>query len=202
MPTLGPLAFTAFSSEPVPAGLPWPAPSNAASSDDVATFIDFTLGVSDEVSEDLRGVEAPFEVDLDATVNEVQIFIERSEVGSDVRDAVVRLVYLGAPIGDNKADATEWPPADAVATYTWTEQELADAGVTPAVVNDPTFGAQLRITSMSGTGPRGRVDAITASVTFTAAPGQGAVISNPLGPYTQERIADQRAYWGGRKDHK
>lgn len=185
MPTVGPVRAAVYESIAAPGALPWSAPTNAGASDDAWTFVDFTIAVVDEETEGLRATDVPFLLEPDDTVTGLEVAVERSEVGSDVRDLSVRLVYQGAAIGPEKAASGEWPAADAVATYTWSQSELAAAGVTPAVANDVTFGVQIAATSQSGTAPRAQVDDITFSLSFTA-----AMTSTPSGTKLRDRVRE------------
>jgi hypothetical protein len=153
-----------------PGDVAWLGPGAAGASDNVYASTQFTLAVSDEQTEALRATDFPLLVDPDATMTGVVVAIERSEVGSDVRDAYVQLVYQGAVIGESRAVffGDEWPAVDAVATYGASDDDW-NAGLTPFIVNDPTFGVQLIATSQSGAAPVARVDGITMAAHFVPA---------------------------------
>lgn len=166
MASQGPFYGTVFSSEG--AGLPWASPGNAGASDDARAGAGFTLGAIDEVTQALRVTGFPFMAEPDSEIDGVIVAIERSESGPDVLDSEVRLVYQGVAIGEDKPGGTEWPLVDAVATYGAAADDWSVA-LTPAIINDATFGVQLRATSSSGLGPLARVDGITITFHYTPA---------------------------------
>ena len=198
MPTIGPVRAATYASVATPGSLPWAAPDNAALLDGDYAFVDFTTVVVDETTEPLRATNVPFMLAPDAMSIGLDVAVVRSQVGNGVHDLSVRLVHGGAAIGPDKAAVGEWPTVDTVAVYSWDVAALAASGVTPAVVNHPTFGVQIVATEATGTGPRARVDDIAFTLTYVSA----AAIAAPsllrkLGRYTLDRIA--YAFRAGRR---
>ncbi|MGQ0721022.1 MAG: hypothetical protein ACT4PE_05540 [Candidatus Eiseniibacteriota bacterium] len=171
MPSQGPFYPLTWASVAVPgspSALAWTSPDGADLSDDSYAGCLFTAFVSDERSEYLRGVDVPFSMPLDAEIDGLTVAIERKELGSDVRDHELTLVYQGAAIGDDKAADGEWPASDTVATYGGTSDDW-NAGLTPLILASPLFGVQLRVRSTSGAAPQALVDGITLQAAYTPA---------------------------------
>lgn len=124
----------------------------------------------------LIGADLPPE---NATINGIKINVERSTdptFMTGVRDSVLSLVRAGTIEGISKAaTGTNWPvTTDATANYggtsdlwsgVWTVSDLINAG----------FGVALSVANFTGTGVAsagsGRVDQITAEITFTVPSG-------------------------------
>lgn len=145
----------------------WLNPGNVVSSNDARATS--SLSASKPASHLLKATGFGFNVPTSATITGVKVEVERSQgSATDVHDSVIQLTTGGALIGSNKADAaTLWPvgTAESYATY----GGLTDgwgAGLTPAQVNDPSFGVAIQAALTTSTSVA-RVDHVRVTVRYS-----------------------------------
>lgn len=84
-----------------------------------------------------------FNIPLNAIINSVNILMNRYcnssvSAGLGMFDSTIRLTYNNLPLGDNNPDSTAWPVSSS--SYITYSHGLWGAALTPAIINDPTFG--------------------------------------------------------------
>lgn len=97
-----------------------------------------------------------------ASVDHIRITVTYSNAG--VVDNSVRLFRAGAPVGTNKASATEWNTASYATVSYGGVADLWGTTWTVAQINAATFGVGLSATVTSGTAD---VDSIAVTVSYT-----------------------------------
>ncbi len=121
----------------------WSAPQQALFNDGLRAAVSSLL--PGERSQELRAVGFKLAVPANATITGVQLTLNRAaSVPQRLRDASVRLWLPGAPSAKELARPGFWPAADGTVTYGG-EGELWGEPLTPAVVNDPSFGASISV---------------------------------------------------------
>ncbi|MCX6223378.1 MAG: MBG domain-containing protein, partial [Bacteroidia bacterium] len=151
-------------------GTAWSNPTYVTASDNNRAIA--AIPASNSISNYLKASGYGFAIPSGATINGVQVAIERHEeysgTNARVHDNEVLLVS-GATISSNKATSTMWPgTTDATANYGSTSDNWGITW-TSGQINDASFGVQLSAinTSTSGTNHEARVDHITVTVTYT-----------------------------------
>lgn len=141
----------------------WNNPGNAAASDDNKAGCTL-VGVS--TTQLLKCTNFGFSVPSDATVDGIQVSVERIGTLTRVSDEKIQLVKGGSLQGDNKASATAWPTSDGTATYGGAADKW---GLTwsPSDVNASDFGVVVRAKSSNNATPG--VDHVQITVTYTPA---------------------------------
>jgi len=102
---------------------------------------------------------------------EVQILRRVDNVGvtyPDITDYSIRLIRVGALItGDDKADVAVWGTAESWAYY-GDDSDLWGATLTPAIVNDTTFGVAVSLDATGGiTSAIAYIDQLIITITYT-----------------------------------
>jgi hypothetical protein len=174
MASQGPLYPGTLTSNSGVGTLAWTSPSNAAS--DNATYASAETFLATETTHYLHATNFGFSIPGGATIDGMQIEIERAQqffTGSDVSDNVVSTLKGGVVGGDNKAneDAGSWPPTTlTVATY-GLSNSLWGRTWTPADINASDFGAVLSaiLTSDTVDPSQAYVDFIRIIVYYTDA---------------------------------
>lgn len=145
----------------------WSNPGNAAASDDTradaATFMDST--------EYLKATNFGFSIPSGATVDGIEVFIERRDINNPggSMDDRVRIVKGGTVGSTDKADgATEWPTTDGTATYGSSSDKWGETW-TRTDINATDFGMVLASTDGGGSGAP-EVDHISITVHYTLPP--------------------------------
>lgn len=146
----------------------WSTPGNITASDDSKA----TTASSNAQTNYLKATNFGFAIPTDATIDGIEVSIERVKVGSGETsscvDTVVSLVIEGTVSGSNLADTvTQWPTTDGVKTYGGASN-LWGLTPTPSQLNASTSGAVLSATTALLTAAR--VDAITMTVYYTPVP--------------------------------
>lgn len=115
----------------------WTNIGNVAASDDAKATCALTSGQTTKV---IQARNLGFAVPATATIVGILVEVERSASASPgIKDTLVSL-YISGFIGDEKEDVvTNWPTTDAYASY-GSSSDAWNAGLTPAIVNDPLFG--------------------------------------------------------------
>jgi hypothetical protein len=163
--------------------IPWSSPEQANANDGNYAQCAFTPLVIDQRSEQLRATGYDFsEMGDDDMPVAIEVTVDRRLVGDDVQDASVRLVLNGATIGDDRAILGEWPATDTEIVYGAVDDDWL-AGLTAAVVKDPTFGVQIVVASAGGGAPKAQVDSMLMSLYFLP-----ATLGSSLSSRVQEMV--------------
>lgn len=154
-------------------GQNWSNATNTQSSDDARATSNLTNGQKD--SANLRVTGLGFNIPSNATINGIEIVVERSaDTSSAIRTKSVQLLDAGTATGtayDGTA-GTFWPTTDATITY-GSSTELWGGSWTASKINNTNFGLHLsaqRDSSVSGGGISARVDNVTIKIYYTALP--------------------------------
>lgn len=149
----------------------WATVNNAKVSDN--TYATATMPLL-ALSHYLKGTNFGFAIPVGATIDGIQLDVERSIIagaGPPVRDNSVRIVKAGTFQGDEKAAGGDWPAGDTVISYGGAA-DLWGLTWTVANINASNFGAGLSAKALgSGVGfGIGRVDQLgQITVFFTPA---------------------------------
>ena len=116
----------------------------------------------------LNATKYGFNIPLTAIINGVQVTVGRSASStSSLKDNSVKLIVNGSSIGNNNADtSTSWPNSITAANY-GSSSDLWGVMLTPAIINDKTFGASLSIDNSNNTSKIASVDYMQITVTYT-----------------------------------
>lgn len=119
----------------------------------------------------LVGTDFDFAIPAGATINGIEVVIDRTSANAACRDSLVSLYLGGAVVGDNKADvAVQWPASLTEKTYggpadTWgvvlTANDVNDAGFGVAV------SCEKNVAAAGGPG----ADYLSVTVHYTEASG-------------------------------
>jgi hypothetical protein len=123
-----------------------------------------------------------FAIPVDATIAGLEVAVLRrvDNVGftyPDITDYSIRLIRLGAIItGDDKAGVAVWGTAESWAYY-GTGSDLWSATLTPAIVNDTTFGIAVSLDATGGiTSAIAYIDQLIITITYNAYIADGTII--------------------------
>lgn len=149
MGTLGPLAGGTFATDSSVGAVAWTAASNAQSSDN--SYATSVLLLS-QITNYLMTTNFGFNIPLDAIITGVTVSVERSTTTlNGTHDNSVKLVKATVISGNDKASATLWPTADAVATY-GSSSDLWGLSLTPSDINNSGFGVVISgVADLAGT---------------------------------------------------
>jgi hypothetical protein len=170
MASEGPLSGGTFSTSAIVGSKgSWDQPSRLGSSDDSRTENSFFDGYSDYVTATNFG----FAIPADATIDGIVVEWEKRDQGQSSLDHAVRIIKGGTIGSTDKANATDWPDADAYVSYganndlwgeTWSDSDINDSG----------FGAALA-GGRSGGGAVLNLDHVRITVYYTEGGGGGGV---------------------------
>jgi len=142
----------------------WLTPENVFLSDDSrATSQPGKAGISD----DLRVTDFPFGIPSGATIDGIEVLVERSvDISGPLQDSIVELWDGTAQVGDDKGSATTWPTTDTVRTYggatdTW------NAGLTRDQISSPGFGMAIAVAQGDDPNQDARIDHIQMRIYYT-----------------------------------
>ena len=134
-----------------------------------------------------------FEIPADATINGIEVGIERKTNFNTstvyALDAVVSLIKDGTVSGDNKADtSTKWSTTEATFTY-GASNSLWGLELSPSDVNNSGFGATLVVYGKSSgkSAPYIEVDFMSITVTYTEGGGGASAVPAIMNSYRQRR---------------
>jgi hypothetical protein len=154
----------------------WNNPTNCLASDDAYAVANLP---APDWTMLLEATGFGFSIPGGATINGVLVEIERHCDSASVKDREVQLLLTGVQQGNDKADTvTTWPGTDAYAGYGGSSDTWG-ATLTPAIVNDSTFGVRLQAQSF-GMNDAARVDHIRVTVWYTPGAAGGSGIERPL----------------------
>ncbi len=144
--TAGPNNGSTFANDSTVGTKDWSNPSNAQTHDNSYATASINNG---EVTHYLKATGFGFSIPAGATINGIQVDVERQESGSSTRvnDNSVRLVKGGTISGDDKSTGAGWPSSDAYITYggpsdtwglSWNYSDInsADFGVVISAIHD------------------------------------------------------------------
>lgn len=201
----GSLSAQTIGSVPAPgffsgSGGPWTNPSAAAVSDNVST-VSSTDVVFDGMSvffltEELRLQNFGFDIPSNATIDGIELKIERRASNTNVIDAAISLYKQGVrvhgPNGQSLREGPNWTTIDEVRSYGSTI-DLWDTTWTPEDINDPSFGVSFAAANGSSS-EDAFVDRVEVRVHYT--PGvasQGPLFSEG---FSASGGADTDRTWG------
>ncbi|VVB98829.1 von Willebrand factor type A domain protein [uncultured archaeon] len=143
----------------------WSSPSNAQFSDNLNATATLGSGVS---SHYLKATGFGFSVPSNAVISGIEVRIEKSASGSNVRDYSVHLLKGGSPSGNDDADtSTNWGTSDSVITYGGSSDTWGTSWV-PSDINNGNFGVAISARQSSGSSARAaRVDYMNITVYYT-----------------------------------
>jgi LPXTG-site transpeptidase (sortase) family protein len=160
----------------------WANPGNVTSDNNVNA-----TATTNGVTHYLQATNYGFAIPAAATITGITVIIGRygtTGAGNDVRDNVVSLIKGGVVVtgaGSNlAATGTDWPAAEAAATYGGTTN-LWGTTWTPANINAANFGVALSVTT---NGRTANVDYIQVTVTYTLPP-TTTTLASSLNPSNQ-----------------
>lgn len=152
----------------VEAGAEWVgAVSTVQASDDDWLTCDIpAAGASERVY--LIDFRVPSSVDNDATVNGVEVRVERSQAGGGVIvDNFIKLMVAGAFVGDSQPPQT-WPWVDTTQTFGSSTSIWGVASLTGAQVKAVNFGVGFSVVQNGpGGGASAFIDLVTLTVYYT-----------------------------------
>lgn len=149
----------------------WTNPSRVVS--DNNSYATVILSNATKVSEYLKGTGYSFAIPNGATINGIQVTIDRfsSNIAgfTRIQDNEVKLLKNGVIVGNNKADlGVNWPSSATTKTY-GSASDLWGTTWTPADINNSGFGVVL--STLNGTALSqsytGSVDFMQITVTYT-----------------------------------
>lgn len=168
MPSQGPLAAGTVTTSNADGGtVDWDIPGNVTASDDsYASASTFSGG---ELTYLLKVVDFGFSIPVGATIDGVEVTVERSSLLTGTVDARVNLIKNGVVTGVNHADTvTAWPGTDGVVTYGGPTDKWGLV-LTRSFTNDSAnWGCAMSVTLGTGLGGA-NVDSVTMTVYYTVA---------------------------------
>jgi alpha-tubulin suppressor-like RCC1 family protein len=145
----------------------WTSPTNVYASDNSRASVSLGKGV---ISQYLQATGFGFTIPTTATINGIQVDIERYANNTLIRDNSLKLIKNGNISGDETADtATGWPSSDTYKSYGG-NTDLWGLTWTPTDINSSNFGVALDIkNNKTGSGATyiGYVDHIRITVYYT-----------------------------------
>ena len=143
----------------------WSNPTNIQTEANTASC---TIGRYD-YGDWLRASQFGFSIPSGATIDGIQVDINRTQGSTGICDSSLRLVDAdGNNVGDDKASATSWPGSAGTATYGGATDKW-NASPTPAMVNDADFGVRLSAENTYRLTPTAYVNWIKITVYYTEA---------------------------------
>lgn len=143
-------------------GTGWTTPTNAAVSDSAYATVTVSGGIP---SNALLLTGFGFALPSDATINGIEVEIERKVNATGLSETVVQLQSGGVGVGSNKAAiGVSWPLADAAAVYGGATDTWA-ASLAVADLNSSSFGVALQVTA-PGANRTASVDAVRVKIHY------------------------------------
>ena len=180
--SVGPVAAGSIANDASIGSSAWSIVSNASTEDGNSASYDAVSGNSQLLKFSAFGLSIP----SGATIDGIQVRVKkkRASSGANMHDELLKLTYAGSLIGENKASATRWPSSLAFTTYggatdKWTLTGPSD--LTPAMLNDSSFGFVIQGSIDSNAADDGQVDFGDLQVWYTAAAGGLFTVSSCSG---------------------
>ncbi len=131
-----------------------------------------TINIVTNTTKYLQGTNYGFAIPTDATINGIEVSIERkssaSTLGLSVNDNVVKLIKAGTIVGDNKKLTADWLTAMTVANYGG-GADLWGTTWTPSEINASDFGVALSVNTDAILNRTASVNYIQVTITYTPA---------------------------------
>lgn len=149
----------------------WINPENAATSDNIYT--DSTLFSFNAQTDYIQATNFGFSIPLTATINGIQVEVERFASLGGFRDMSIRLVQGGVISGNDnivRATGLDWPVFDPNTYVSYgNSTDLWGLTWTPSDINDPNFGVVYRAwrTSTAAETKTGFIDHIRMTVCYS-----------------------------------
>lgn len=161
MGSLGPNSGVTFSSDATLGVVAISNPANAGTSDNSYATSVLLLGQS---SNFLNATNFGFSIPLDSTITGIMVEIERSAtVLSALFDNSVKIIKSGSIVGNEKANASAWPTADAYQAY-GADGDLWGVSWTPTDINSTAFG--LVVSAISSVAATAQIDHIRITIYY------------------------------------
>ncbi len=125
-------------------GVAWLNPDNAKTSNNAYATSSI---MNNQITQYLKATKFEFDIPSDATINGIEVDIEKKATNNDmiagVVDNSIKLIKGGIAEGDNYADVyTFWPTTDSDVTY-GSSGDMWGLNLTPADINSNDFGIQV-----------------------------------------------------------
>jgi len=125
----------------LPPEIPWSNPGNITADDNAdASTLNFD---SDEVNYHLRSHSYGFTIPAGATIDGIEVQVEKLNSGGTASDNESRLAKAGAMVGADRSVGGIWPTARTVVTY-GSPTDLWGTTWTPAEINAAGFGFSIQ----------------------------------------------------------
>ena len=125
----------------IPPEIPWSNPGNITADDNAdASSLNFD---SDEIQYHLRSSSYGFTIPGGATIDGIEVQVERLNSGGTASDNEARLAKAGVMVGADRSAAGNWPTTRTVETY-GSPTDLWGTTWTPAEVNAAGFGFSIQ----------------------------------------------------------
>lgn len=189
MASEGPNSGGTFSNDSAVGVYSWGSAGNAANSDD-AYALASTPPFSSGDSNYLKVTNFGFSIPSGATIDGIEVGVEKTGSGSgaaNVVDNIVKLVKGGSVVGDDKSDGTtQWNNGYTYVDYTATyggSSDLWGESWTDSDINSSDFGMVISaaLTGISGGGVIARIDHVKITVYYTEPAGGGQCSSQSIG---------------------
>jgi len=131
----------------------WTNPGNITSSDNSYATAGFGGG-TDSGFDYLRATNFGFSIDSGATIDGIEVIIERKDAGGSVTDSEVKILNGDGSAGvgsTNRSAGAAWPTSDTSATFGSSSDNWGETW-TPAKVNSSDFGVRITCASSAGFG--------------------------------------------------
>lgn len=122
-----------------------------------------------EVSDYLEITKFGFAIPIGATIDGIEVSIERKGEDGGIKDDVVKLIKGGVISGTNKATDFSWPVADEAAAYGGSA-DLWGLAFTEADINSDDFGVAIAVKRSTSTGSKkmASIDHFQITVYYTS----------------------------------
>lgn len=167
--------LTTFSDDSSTGSLTWGSPSNAQTSDDSYAFLATVpiLGTGPFTTHYLKATGLGSALPVWASVLiSITVLIERHAQSTPIIDASVRLVKAGSVLAAvDKSGGVGWPLSDGIASYVFSQSDLATLGISLSDINNASFGCAMACTwddRVSMTDGTALVDHIYLQIAFSS----------------------------------
>ena len=155
---------------------PWSNVSNITACDDSYCTASYSGGTH-AAFDYLKASNFGFSIDSDATIDGIEVIVERKDAGGSVTDSEVKILNGDGSSGvgtTNRSAGAAWPTNDTETTFGSSSDSWGESW-TPAKVNSSNFGVYLRPSSSAGFGTTdtASVDCVKITVHYTEASSTG-----------------------------
>jgi hypothetical protein len=128
-----------------------PTPAKISSSNSVYVSTAPTFPANSQYSDFLTASDFGFTIPTGATNIAIEVRITRKARGEDIRDNRLQLISGGGLVGVDQANTSNaWGPTNQNANYDGNGDPLWGTTITPAEINDPSFGIALVVAKYTG----------------------------------------------------